>query len=355
MFLKEEESVQDRNDPWIRTGEQRAKTGLRNIVWFPTPRCNLSCVHCCAARFLDKGELDTSETRRFIKEAGQAGLKFLVFCGGEPLLRPDALELIQLADELDIRCTVASNGSTFTEEALTELAKYHVSLIISIDGTTRNTHEKMRGSGSWDFVIKAVERMRRLGTRFFVEMAVNKINYQEVAEYLTMVQDWGASRACLKPVIPTGRATLDLVLEPEQMLGVLQVADQTAETLQFPTSFQCTPFARLVTRSRYIVSDFCRGEEDQMSITPTGDAVLCHMLDIAVANVAEDGGLIAAWQKQTNNSLLKDLQSPERASACPECSLNEKCKGGCYARGLFMKGDLYAPDPLCPHVAKILD
>ncbi|MDP2728959.1 MAG: hypothetical protein Q8O55_00525 [Dehalococcoidales bacterium] len=74
--------MQVRNDPWLRSAEQRAKSGLRNIVWFPTSRCNLSCVHCCAARFLDKGELDENGAARMFREAAEVGTKHIVFCGG---------------------------------------------------------------------------------------------------------------------------------------------------------------------------------------------------------------------------------------------------------------------------------
>ncbi|MDP2730935.1 MAG: radical SAM protein [Dehalococcoidales bacterium] len=344
--------MQVRNDPWLRSAEQRAKSGLRNIVWFPTSRCNLSCIHCCAARFLDKGELDENGATRMFREAAEAGTKHIVFCGGEPLLRQDALDLVRLADELGIRCTIASNGSTYTEEALTELAKCNASTIVSIDGANRETHEKIRGKGSWDFVLKAVERMRRVGNRIFVEMAVNKINYREVADYLAMVQDWGATRACLKPVIPTGRATTEMLLDPKEMLGVIQTADKVTERLQLPTSLQCVPFAKLITRSRYLISQSCRAEQDEMSITPTGDAVLCHMLDIAVANICENG-LGPAWEKQNAAPLMQTLQDPAQASLCPDCSLNEECRGGCYARGYFLKGDFQVPDPLCPRVAGI--
>jgi len=331
----------------------KSDEGPREIIWLLTARCNLACCHCYTARFLGKGELEPDQAVRLVKDAANAGVRHIGFSGGEVFLRQDTLELIDLASKLGMSTSVVTNGSTLNEEVVEKLANYQVYTVLSIDGATKEIHEKIRGIGSWDFLIPAMERMRQFGVHFSTVMAANQVNYQHVSEYIALAQHSGALAACLIPVMPTGRANMELILQPEQMLTVLQAADKAAETLKFRVHLWCTSFAGLVTNSPYITADFCRDEETETIIAPSGDVLLCDILDIILSNVQEKG-LVNAWQKRTEHPVFEALTNPRLSKPCLDCPLKSTCKGGCFARAELISGDLFAPDPLCPRVTKVL-
>ncbi len=77
---------------------------LSLISWNVTKRCNLHCAHCYLPSPDRLGpsqeELSTREGFRLIDEiaAVNPGI-MLIFSGGEPLLRPDLLELVENASQ----------------------------------------------------------------------------------------------------------------------------------------------------------------------------------------------------------------------------------------------------------------
>ena len=82
------------------------------IAWEITNACDMSCQHCALdSSYPLPDELDTDEARRVIDQLQEAGLKQLLFVGGEPLVRPDLLELVRYASQF---FTVAINTNAFS-------------------------------------------------------------------------------------------------------------------------------------------------------------------------------------------------------------------------------------------------
>jgi len=326
---------------------------LEVIIWLLTARCNQSCLHCYSARFSGKKEVELSEAVNIVKSAAEAGVKHIGFTGGEVFLRPDIMDLISLASRLGISTNIVTNGSLINDCIAEKLAQYNVFTVLSVDGATREVHEKIRGKGTWNSLLAAVEKLHHFSVPFATVMAMNRLNYRQIPEYIRLASKWQAAAACIIPVMPTGRANKDLVLAPDQVLWTLQVADEAAENLKFPVSLWCMPFASLVTRSQYVLSECCRAEGNEMDIAPGGEVLLCDVLDITVSNVLEKG-ILEAWREQNEHPLTKAIFNPELPSPCSQCPQKIECKGGCFARAALINGNLYAPDPLCPRVAKIL-
>jgi radical SAM protein with 4Fe4S-binding SPASM domain len=250
--------------------------------------------------------------------------------------------------------SVVTNGSRVNEKVAAELAGCNVFTILSVDGAKKETHERIRGQGAWEFVTSAVSEMHRAGVRFSTVMAVNKFNLAEVSGYLSLAKELGAMAGCLIPVMPTGRASSEIILNPSEMVTVLEDVQEEAERLKFWVSLWCTPFAELVVKSKRVFADFCRTSSQEIDIDPQGNVLLCDVLDIALSNVRSKK-VQQAWREQENHPLVKSLSAPKTLPhPCLDCPLRKKCRGGCFARSELMAGSIYAPDPLCPRVAGVL-
>lgn len=282
-----------------------------------------------------------------------SGVRHIGFSGGEVLFRGDARRIIKRASDLGMSTSLVTNGLLITEKVARELADCGVLIFLSIDGAKEETHDRVRGSGSWGGAIAAAERLKRAYVRFCTIMAVSKLNHTEVSSYLSLAKELGALAGCLIPVMPAGRASNELVLQPEEMVAVLQSAEEAADELSFPVSLWCTPFARVIVKSKRVSSDFCRSSIEEMDLDPQGNVLLCDVIDITLSNVREKN-ILEAWQEQEKNPLVKALTNPELAKPCLHCPLGDRCRGGCFARAQLMTGDIYAPDPLCPRVAGVI-
>src|SRR5580698_10176838 len=82
-----------------------------------THRCPLHCVYCSnplelmARRF----ELSTEEWTRVLGEAGKAGILQVDFTGGEPLARPDLVELVQAGRASGLYVNLITSGMLLGE------------------------------------------------------------------------------------------------------------------------------------------------------------------------------------------------------------------------------------------------
>ena len=76
------------------------------VVWNVTRTCNLRCVHCYSDSFAQKypGELTHEQALANIDDVAAFKVPALLFSGGEPLVRPDTLELMEYATQKGLRC-----------------------------------------------------------------------------------------------------------------------------------------------------------------------------------------------------------------------------------------------------------
>lgn len=116
--------------------------------------CNLRCKYCGLWKATKK-EMSTYQIKRAMKEFGKAGTRFWEFGGGEPLLRDDIGELIDYAKNQGITFRQLVTNGYFFEQKIDEI-KNLTKIYFSLDGP-KNSHEKTRGKGSFDKVIKSIE------------------------------------------------------------------------------------------------------------------------------------------------------------------------------------------------------
>ncbi|MBQ7628814.1 MAG: radical SAM protein, partial [Selenomonadaceae bacterium] len=92
------------------------------VSWNTTNACNMYCAHC----YRDAGckvdeELNTDEAKKLLGEIARAGFKIMIFSGGEPLMRPDILELVSYAANLKLIPVFGTNGTLITRQMAKDL------------------------------------------------------------------------------------------------------------------------------------------------------------------------------------------------------------------------------------------
>lgn len=325
-----------------------SKRRPRFLIWLLTARCNLSCKHCYTVRLVKKGELSFEEIKNILLDASQVGVRHINFTGGEIFVRNDALDIISHTSSLGIRTSIVTNGLLLDEEVVKGLARSKVFVFFSLDGADKEIHERIRGKGTWEKANQGIERLKEAGVPFCFVMAINRINSFQMREYLYFAKRKGALAVCLIPVLPVGKAKEEMLLSPEEIEVFLEEVSRTAEEMHFPVSLWCLPFAGLKVKSQLVSAGSCRGGEG-MDIDPSGDVLLCDVLDITLSNVKK--GLLEAYREQEESPLLKSLIQPQLKEPCLSCPLRKECRGGCFARSYLLKGDIHTPDPLCPRVS----
>ena len=88
------------------------------------------------------------------------GIEQVTFTGGEPTLHRDFGAILAAVAELSLSCSFVTNGWHF--ERMWPLLVEHRHAIthvsFSLDGATREAHDRWRGRGSFDRVVRAFTR-----------------------------------------------------------------------------------------------------------------------------------------------------------------------------------------------------
>jgi len=116
-----------------------------------TTRCNLHCVHCyintpAADPDALARELDTKTLCTVLDQLADEGCLWLLLTGGEPLLRPDFLEIYTYAKRKGFLITIFTNGTALTPRVADHLAEWPPFCVeITIYGRTEATYERVTG------------------------------------------------------------------------------------------------------------------------------------------------------------------------------------------------------------------
>ena len=178
------------------------------IVWALTKACNLRCVHCYASATPGpaNGELTHAEGRALLDDLASFGVPAVLFSGGEPLVRPDALDLIRHARSLGLSCTLSTNGLLIDDAKADELAAAGLKYAgISIDGM-ESRHDKLRGqSGAFQGSMAAIRRCRQRGIKVGVRFTVHALNVTDLDDVIDLCLEEGVERLCVYHLAYAGR------------------------------------------------------------------------------------------------------------------------------------------------------
>lgn len=195
------------------------------VVWNATRTCNLECVHCYADAKTHRfsGELTTDEARAMIEDLAGFHCPALLVSGGEPLVRPDILDLAAYATSLGVRVTFSTNGTLIDARKAVRIASIGVTYVgISIDGGEAR-HDKFRGrAGAYRDALRGIRNCRAAGIRVGVRFTVTKENVDEIDDVFRLVEREDIGRLCLYHLVYSGRgsylAGIDLDSEEKRAL-----------------------------------------------------------------------------------------------------------------------------------------
>ena len=120
---------------------------MQRIHWSITGKCNYRCRHCfMSAPDAHFGELSHDAIMDIAQQIGACGIPQVSLTGGEPLIRPDFLDIVAALTKQGVAINqLYTNGALLSENILDGLAAcgQHPAIIMSFDGV--GCHDWLRG------------------------------------------------------------------------------------------------------------------------------------------------------------------------------------------------------------------
>ena len=283
----------------------------------PTMRCNLKCKGCFADNYPLENDLPLNTLERIISQAAALGIPSLGILGGEPLLKPEVLEIFKKFR--DIGFYLVTNGILLVDKIISAIqALPHVITIVSIEGF-EETNDSLRGKGVFKKIMSAMEKMREAKLIFGFSTTVHKENLEEVISetYIDFMIANGCFFGGFLPYIPVGSSPrYNLVCNAEEVRKYYQQLDRIIKFKPI-----------IVLKEGYSDGTFLNkgcGAGHTIHITSEGEAEPCNGIEFFTGNIHS-----SSLEEILMSDFYKDIRNlhPEKGRRClvitdPEGILN---------------------------------
>ena len=316
-----------------------------------THRCPLHCVYCSNPLELQSRglELSTEVWSRVLQEAAEAGVLQVDFTGGEPLARPDLVELVGAARSAGLYVNLITSGMPLDERRLADLVKAGLDhLQLSFQGLQEDAASEIAGTRALEQKLQVVTWVRAHRIGLTLNFVIHRQNLDRLEEMIAFGGESGAGRLEFAHVQYYGWAFANR----DRLLPTQDQVDRSIRLLQ-----EAEARLRGKVRVEDVVPDYyakypkaCMGGWGRklMLITPGGDVLPCHAAQIIPGlrfeNV-KNKPLREIWD--FSDAFQKFRGEEWMPEPCRSCDRRAQDFGGCRCQAFLLAGDAAVTDPVC--------
>lgn len=247
---------------------------VRSIDVYATYRCNLRCSHCFVGESLNLNtDFDQDLLNALIETASGWGTEEITFLGGEPTLYPTIVDTIKWVQSSNMKARLVTNGHTGFERFMTRFDGGQLpTLCFSIDGSTPEQHDLIRGKGSFNQLVKNIKRSKELGYQSSAIVSLNRNNMKDAKSILKLCEQFGFQYVNVHYVTNRGFATTQSVPSVREWQDVYDEIQLVSNSLQLDMRVERT----FIPRSEFSGSCSVRDQSNLM-VFPDGRVFMCAM------------------------------------------------------------------------------
>lgn len=343
------------------------------VVWNVTRACNLNCMHCYAQAVekTREKELSNEQAKSVINDLAEFGSPVILFSGGEPLMRPDLIDLANYAVDKGMRAVISTNGTLIGKEKARDLKKVGLSYVgVSLDGMEEVNDRFRRKKGAFRDALKGIRNCQEVGLKVGLRFTINRLNIGELLSVFDLLEKLEIPRVCFYHLVYAGRGSelIDQDLSHSESRQIVDmIMDRTKDLHE-----------RGIPKEVLTVDNHADGPYLYLRMVrernPRSEEAL-QLLKMNEGNnsgrgigcISWDGSVHADqfWRHHSFGNVLErpfsqiwtDLSDPLMAKLkdkkrymkgrCAACRWLDICGGNFRVRAEAVTGDLWAPDPAC--------
>jgi radical SAM protein with 4Fe4S-binding SPASM domain len=289
-----------------------------------TYRCDLDCGHCYLDNKTTWPELTTSEWFSVLEQLHEAGVMFLVWSGGDVLMRSDFAELLSKAASLGLMSRVKTHGGQVDATWAAHFAANKVGRMdVSVFSLRPEIHDALtRRPGSLHNTLRGIAAAREAGVRVKVSCWVQPTVIDEIGQICQYFEDLGCE------VTFDTRTMLDHSASPQ--LAHLQLAGEDLVRARVAI-LHAQPTIRPRRLAERSTAEPCSAGRTLVYISPDGELWPCINFPMSLGNLRETP-LLQIWRESAARKSLVAWNNNDRAT-CQTCSGSGFC--------FYCPGDAY--------------
>ncbi|MBU1653202.1 radical SAM protein, partial [bacterium] len=292
-----------------------------------TDRCNATCPHCYSRPQGEHHDMDYDELCNLFDKIP---LKSVNFGTGESILYPRFIEVVEMLVQRGVEVAVTTNGSTIMDLPDDIVRLFH-DVDFSLDYADPKMNDRWRGVGSYEAVMKGIDKCRRLGVEVSMVACLMSANAEYLGQLAKSATEWD-----LNLRVNVYKAVTSDEFRPTYEQFWSAISDM-ADAAYFCACSEPVVSAAIGHRNG---SNGNPCGQSSFRVHPDGIIVPCVYLLSSPVTLADATENFEECLPRLSN--LLDLPLPE---PCRECEWKEVCQGGCASRRL-LKGKA-EPDEYC--------
>ena len=312
-----------------------------------TNRCNLRCPHCYHTDHIQHGQLNFADYCQCLRKLLNACAIWdvrpqLILCGGEPLLYSDLISLCdyyhQISDGGSL--SLLTNGTLITSAIAEQLSRYNLRMMqVSLDGTGEETHDAVRGRGSFSKTTAGIGLMQMHRFPLSVNVVLSRRNHTEIQKFFRLVQQLNIPRLTFTRFIPIGigKAVMEAMLSPLELRTTYEEIVHYAKSFGIESNFHDGLFC-LVDKH---LGDPSPIGYTAVVVAEDGTILLSSRTPIALGNMLTDD-FETLWLQHPFLQAIRNRDEHE----CRKCPYFVSCGGNADLSFAYW-GMFHRTDPQC--------
>jgi len=331
-----------------------ANNDIRQPLWLLaelTYACPLQCPYCSNPMdFANvKKELTTEEWLEVFRQARAMGATQLGLSGGEPLTRPDLVELVTEARKMGFYTNLITSGVGMDASKVAELKEAGLDHIqVSFQASSEDLNNLIAGTDAFKHKIEMAKAVKANGYPMVLCFVTHRQNIDKMDEILDLAISLEADYVELATTQYYGWA----MHNRDQLLPL---KEQLVEAEAIAHRYQDEQKGNM--KIYYVVPDYYEERPKAcmngwgnvfLTVTPDGTALPCHaareLPGMGLPNV-KDMSIDEIWNGSDDFNRFRGFDW--MTEPCRSCDEKEKDFGGCRCQAFMLTGDPANTDPVC--------
>ena len=315
-----------------------------------TSRCNLSCrmcyVHAADDRNAKSTELSAKEWLEVGKQTAKEGMLYLLLTGGEPLLRPDFLEIYESLYKLGLQISLNTNATLITPEIADRLAVLPpLKVGVTLYGASPDIYERVCGNGdAFERTLRGIRLLNERGVAVSLRTTIIRQNKGDLEKIHAISRELGLRLKLVDYVFAereyAGSDPFSVRLAPAEQDACLEqvIALSDLNEIQQEKDAYTESQAERTHEGAFT----CAAGSFSFAVNCRGKLQACLMIDEPSAELKNPGEFKRQWE-----NLVQLCSAVPVCEECVNCAKRKYCTV-CPAKCKGETGFIYGkPEYLC--------